>query len=228
MLEELKEQVWHANINLVNQGAVVLTWGNVSGLDRNKGLFAIKPSGVPYDQLKPEHMVIVDLDGKAVEGEFKPSSDTPSHVVLYREFNEIAGVTHTHSPFATAFAQANKPIPCLGTTHADHFHGEVPVTRFLTEEEVTDAYEKNTGKVIAERFADLDCRAFPGTLVPGHGPFTWGKDAQDAVKNSVALEAIAKIALATYQIAPDTNPLPQYILDKHYFRKHGPNAYYGQ
>ena len=228
MLEALKQEVWQANLELERAGLVVLTWGNVSGIDRGSGLVAIKPSGVPYRDLKPEHMVVVDLDGRKVEGALNPSSDTPSHLVLYRAFPRIGGITHAHSVCATAFAQASRPIPCLGTTHADQFCGEVPLTRFLTKQEVESEYEKNTGLVIAGRFASLDPMAVPGVLVAGHGPFTWGKSAADSVANSVALEKIAEMALATVRIRPDTPSLPQYVLDKHYSRKHGAGAYYGQ
>jgi len=228
MLEDLKQEVWKANLDVNKHGLVVLTWGNVSGIDRDKGLFVMKPSGVPYDELMPEHLVVLDLDGKVVEGDMNPSCDTPSHLVLYRGFADIGGITHTHSIHATAFAQACRPIPCLGTTHADHFYGEIPATRFLTEEEVREAYVENTGKVIVEHFTGLDPTAVPGVLVAGHGPFTWGKNATDAVKNSVALEAVAKMAIGSFQLKPDIEAIPQYILDKHHFRKHGPTATYGQ
>lgn len=228
MLEELKEQVWQANLDLERYKLTVLTWGNVSGIDRGKGLIVIKPSGITYSELKPEDLVVLDIDGNIVEGTQNPSVDTPTHLVLYRDFPNIGGVTHAHSTNATAFAQACMPLPCFGTTHADHFYGEVPLTRLLTKDEVENAYVDNTGKVIVERFSSLDPMAVPGVLVAGHGPFTWGKDAGDSVKNSVALEEVAGTALHTLQLRPDTAPLPQYILDKHYFRKHGPNAYYGQ
>jgi len=228
MLKELKEQVWQANMELHRRGLITLTWGNASGLDRKKGLFAIKPSGVSYSDLKPADMVILDLDGKKVEGALKPSSDTPSHLVIYRGFAEIGGITHTHSTYATAFAQACRPIPCLGTTHADVFHGEVPLTRCLSKTEVKTAYENNTGKVIVERFKSFDPAAVPGVLVACHGPFAWGKDAADAVANGIALEEIARIALGTLQLNPAAKAIPAYILEKHYTRKHGPGAYYGQ
>ena len=228
MLEKLRQQVCAANCELNRLGLVKLTWGNVSGIDRAKGLVVIKPSGVPYRRLSPSNMVVVKLDGKVVSGGYKPSSDTPTHLELYRAFAWIGGVTHVHSTYATAFAQACRPIPCLGTTHADQFHGDVPLTRMLTRAEVKAAYEVNTGKVIVERFAGVDHVAFPGVLVAGHGPFTWGHDAQDSIDNCLALEQIAAMALATMQINPRIKPLAQYILDKHYLRKHGPSAYYGQ
>jgi len=229
MLEELKEAVWRANLDLAKQGLVILTWGNVSGIERRRDLVVIKPSGVGYDAMRPADMVVVALDGGAVvEGKLRPSSDTPSHLALYRAWPAIGGVTHSHSAHATMFAQACKPIPCLGTTHADQFYGEVPVARPLTREEVEEDYEGNTGRVIVERFADLDPKVIPGALVANHGPFTWGRDAADAVANAVALEAIAKMALGTLLIAPLTPPLAEHILDKHHLRKHGPAAYYGQ
>ena len=228
MLEELKKQVWQANIELYRHGLIILTWGNVSGIDRDKGMFVIKPSGIPYLELKPEDMVAVDLDGKVVDAKFNPSSDTPTHLVLYRTFKQIGGIAHAHSTYATGFAQASMPIPCLGTTHADQFHGEVPVTRLLTKKEVETLYEENTGKVIVERFWSLDPVAVPGVLVASHGPFTWGKDAADALTNCVTLEAIAEMALATMLLRPDVAALPRPILEKHFTRKHGPSAYYGQ
>jgi len=228
VLKELKEQVWQANLDLVKYELTVLTWGNVSGIDRDRELVVIKPSGVTYSDFKPKDLVVIDMDGKIVEGTRKPSVDAPTHLVLYRGFSDIGGITHTHSTTATAFAQACMPIPCFGTTHADHFYGEVPLTRFLTKEEVEGAYVENTGKVIVERFSSLDPTAVPGVLVAGHGPFTWGKNAGDSVINSVVLEEVAMIALHTLQLRPDAGPLPQYILNKHYFRKHGPDAYYGQ
>jgi L-ribulose-5-phosphate 4-epimerase len=226
MLEALKREVCQANLDLVAHGLVTLTWGNVSGISGQR--VVIKPSGVPYDQMRPEHMVVVDLEGNVVEGDLRPSSDTPTHVQLYRHFQSIGGITHTHSRFATMFAQARAEIPCLGTTHADHFFGPVPVTPPLVQAEVEEAYEANTGRVIIERFADLDPAAMPAVLVAGHGPFTWGKNAADAVKNAVALEAVAEMAIGTRQICPDGPLLESYVLDKHYQRKHGPNAYYGQ
>lgn len=228
MLEELKKQVWEANVELERSGLVTLTWGNVSGIDRQRGLVVIKPSGVSYSDLKPDKFVVLDLDGKIVDGALNPSSDTATHLALYRSFSEIGGVTHTHSVYASMFAQAGRALPCFGTTHADHFHGTVPVTRMLTEREVVDDYVGNTGKVIVERFAGMKPMAMPGVLAMGHGPFTWGKDAMDSVKNSIALETVAKMAYGTLLISPTVTAIPQYLLDKHYMRKHGPNAYYGQ
>jgi len=228
LLETLRECVCAANLELVRQGLVTLTWGNVSGIDRERGLMVIKPSGVAYDRLTPEAMVVTDLAGRVVEGDFAPSSDTPTHVRLYQAFAAIGGVVHTHSTYATAFAQACREIPCLGTTHADHFHGPVPVARFPTEEEVRSGYEHHIGGLIVERFRDLDPEAVPGVLAAGHGPFAWGPNPNKAVENAVALEAVAAMASATFALRPDCAPLPTYILDKHYGRKHGPNAYYGQ
>ena len=228
MLESLKEDVCQANLDLVAHGLVTLTWGNVSGISDDRQLVVIKPSGVPYDQMRPEHMVVVDLDGKVVQGDLRPSSDTPTHLLLYRQFDAIGGITHTHSRFGTMFAQARVEIPCLGTTHADHFYGPVPVTRALTAAEVDQAYEANTGHVIIERFAELDPAATPAVLVAGHAPFAWGTNAAESVKNAVALEAVAEMALGTWQLRPEGPPLEAYVLDKHYRRKHGPNAYYGQ
>ena len=229
MLEALKKEVCAANLRLVAEGLVVQTWGNVSGIDRKRGLVVIKPSGVAYDGMKPEHMVVVSLEsGEVVEGNLKPSSDTPTHLVLYRAFPTIGGVVHTHSLHATAWAQAKRGIPAFGTTHADYYHGEVPCTRPLTAKEIKGEYEVNTGLVIAERFAKLDPLAFPGVLVASHGPFTWGKDAGKAVENAAVLEFLGRLASETLQLAPALKPVPQALLDKHYFRKHGPGAYYGQ
>jgi L-ribulose-5-phosphate 4-epimerase len=228
MLEALKEAVCRANLELVEHGLVTLTWGNVSGISSDRRHVVIKPSGVPYDVMAPEHMVVVDLDGKVVEGDLRPSSDTPTHVLLYREFGAIGGITHTHSTHATIFAQARREIPCLGTTHADHFFGPVPVTRPLTEAELDAGYEVNTGTVIVERFKDLDPVAMPAVLVAGHAPFAWGKDVAESVKNAVALEAVAEMALGTFALVQKPVTLEPYVLDKHYQRKHGPNAYYGQ
>ena len=228
MLAELKEQVCQANLDLVAQGLVTLTWGNVSGICPDRQRVVIKPSGVSYDQLKPNQMVVVDLDGQVLEGDLRPSSDTPTHALLYRHFQGIGGITHTHSRQATMFAQARREIPCLGTTHADHFHGTVPVTRPLAEDEVQADYEGNTGRVIVERFADLDPVAMPAALVAGHAPFTWGSSAADSVKNAIALEAVAEMALGTWTLNDQARPLEDYVLDKHYRRKHGPDAYYGQ
>lgn len=228
MLEKLKEQVLEANLELVRRGLVIYTWGNVSGIDREQGLIVIKPSGVAYEELRVESMVVLTLEGEIVEGRLKPSSDTPTHLSLYHNFPEIGGVVHTHSPNATAWAQANRDIPCLGTTHADYFYGTIPCTRPLNENEIGHDYEKNTAQVIIERFQNLDYRSLPGVLAAGHGPFTWGKNALGAVHNSVVLEEIAKMALASVQLNPKAGPLSQYLLDKHFLRKHGPNAYYGQ
>jgi L-ribulose-5-phosphate 4-epimerase len=228
MLDDLKYEVLKANQDLVKYGLVTLTWGNVSGIDREKNLIVIKPSGIDYDQLKVEDMVVVDLSGKIIESNRKPSSDTPTHIELYKTFDKIGGITHTHSKYATMFAQACKEIPCLGTTHADHFYGTIPVTRFLTEQEVETAYEKNTGIVIAERFKNINPVSLPGILVAGHAPFTWGKNSAESVRNGLILERVAEMALGTMQLNTNINELPQYIKDKHYNRKHGPNAYYGQ
>ena len=228
MLEELRKQVFEANLELNRKGLVVYTWGNVSGIDRGRGLVVIKPSGVDYETMTADQMVVVTLDGETVEGSLRPSSDLPTHLELYRRFPNIGGVAHTHSPFATAWAQAGMEIPCLGTTHADHFYGPVPCARALTQDEVEHEYEHNTGKVIVEAFAGLDPDAVPAVLVSQHGPFTWGKDPMDAVKNSVVLEEVAKMASVALGINQYAKPVPQYLLDKHYFRKHGKNAYYGQ
>ncbi len=228
MLEKLKEQVLKANLELDRRNLVIYTWGNVSGIDRKQGLIVIKPSGMAYAELGIDSMVVLTLDGEIVEGDLKPSSDTPTHLGLYRSFPKIGGVVHTHSPYATGWAQANREIPCLGTTHADYFYGAIPCARPLTKEEVAEEYEKNTAKVIIEGFQNLNYQHLPGVLVAGHGPFTWGKDALEAVHNSVVLEEIAKMALASIQLNPGVEPLPQYMLDKHFLRKHGPKAYYGQ
>lgn len=228
MLEELKKEVWAANLDLPKYGLVTFTWGNVSGIDREKGLFVIKPSGVEYDKLKPEDMVVMDLDGNKVEGDLNPSSDTPTHLELYKAFPECGGIVHTHSEWATSFAQAGKPIPAFGTTHADYFYGEIPVTRLMTKEEIEGEYEKNTGTVIIETFKNLDPVAVPGVLVNNHGPFAWGTDAHNAVHNAVVMDEVAKMALRSMQLTPGLPQISQYILDKHYLRKHGANAYYGQ
>ena len=227
MLEELRAEVCEANLELDRQGLVTLTWGNASGIDRGEGLVVIKPSGMPYSELTPEAMVVVDLDGGVVERSYKPSSDAPTHVRLFKAFPDIGGIAHTHSKHAVMFCQAGQELPCLGTTHADHFYGPVPVARLLTEEEVAADYEGNTGEVIIERFAGLDPNAMPAVLLAGHAPFTWGHDVVDAVRNSIALEAVAEMALGTFRIN-DAPPLADHILDKHYRRKHGPDAYYGQ
>ena len=228
MLEALKEAVWAANLELDSRGLVTYTWGNVSGIDRNAGLFAIKPSGVDYADLRPGDMVLVDLEGNVVEGKWRPSSDTPTHLELYRAFPACGGVAHTHSREATAWAQAGRSVPCYGTTHADYFHGPVPCARSLTEAEVREAYEKNTGLVIVETFRDLDPVAVPGVLCRNHGPFTWGKDAAQAVYHAVVLEEVARMARLTESLAPGAPEAPEYVIEKHYLRKHGPGAYYGQ
>lgn len=228
MLEQLKQQVCQANLDLVRHGLVTLTWGNVSGISADRQHLVIKPSGVSYDNMQPEQMVVVDLEGEIVEGDLRPSSDTLTHVLLYRQFDKIGGITHTHSTYATIFAQARREIPCLGTTHADHFYGPVPLTRPLESHEVAEAYEANTGKVIVERFEQLDPEAMPAVLVAGHAPFAWGPTAAKSVDNAVALEAVAEMALGVAQLVEDVPPLESYVLEKHYQRKHGPNAYYGQ
>lgn len=228
MLDKLKRDVWKANLDLVRHGLVVLTFGNASGIDRKRGLMVIKPSGVGYEDMKPEDMVLVDLDGRVVGGRLRPSSDTPTHLALYRAFPAIGGIVHAHSPSATAFAQARKPIPCLGTTHADHFAGPVPVTRMLRRAEVEADYEAATGAVIVESFARLDPTALPAVLVAGHGPFAWGRTPGEAVHNAVSLELVAAMALVTRRLDPRVPALPAYILRKHHERKHGPKAYYGQ
>ena len=230
MLEQLKQEVYEANMLLPKYHLVTFTWGNVSGIDREKGLFVIKPSGVDYDKLTPDSMVVVNLEGEVVEGDYRPSSDTPTHVVLYNRFQEIGGVVHTHSPWATSWAQAGIGIPCYGTTHADYLYGQVPCVRTLTKEEIETAYEKNTGVLIADEFERLavDYIATPAVLCKNHGPFTWGKDAKEAVHNAVVLEEVAKMAARCEQIDPKVNPAPQELQDKHYYRKHGKNAYYGQ
>jgi L-ribulose-5-phosphate 4-epimerase len=228
MLQPLKDEVCQANLSLVAHGLVTLTWGNVSAISDDRRHVVIKPSGVAYDAMQPDDMVVVDLEGKVVEGKLRPSSDTPTHVLLYRSFEAIGGIAHTHSRMATMFAQARVEIPCLGTTHADHFAGSVPVTRPLTEDEVEEDYETHTGRVIVERFAALDPVAMPAVLVAGHAPFAWGHNAADAVVNAVALEAVAEMAAGTLRLRPDASPLESYVLEKHFRRKHGPDAYYGQ
>jgi len=228
MLDELKQRVCEANLELHRAGLVTLTWGNVSGRDPERHRVVIKPSGLSYADLRPHHMVVLDPEGATVEGDLRPSSDTPTHLALYRAFEGIGGITHTHSVYATMFAQACREIPCLGTTHADLFPGPVPLTRAVTQAEVEAGYEINTGRVIVERFHGLDPVERPGVLVAHHGPFTWGSDAMASVRNAVALEALAKIAFGTLALNPDIHPLPAHILNKHYTRKHGPGAYYGQ
>lgn len=227
MLEELKEKVCEANLELVKHRLVIFTWGNVSAIDRETGLVVIKPSGVSYDHMKPSDMVVVDLEGKVVEGLLRPSSDTPTHVVLYRAFPGIGGVVHTHSTYATAWAQAGLDIPNIGTTHADYFHHDIPCTADMTEDEVKGNYEWETGNVIVKRFEGISPDDTPGVLVKNHGPFTWGKDAAEAVHNAVVLEQVAKMAFIAKTVNPNLtmNPL---LIEKHYSRKHGPNAYYGQ
>ncbi|MCW8849551.1 MAG: L-ribulose-5-phosphate 4-epimerase [Melioribacteraceae bacterium] len=227
-MHKLKQDVLEANLKLVEHNLVTLTWGNVSAIDRTEGLVVIKPSGVEYDKMKSDDMVVVDLEGNLIEGIWRPSSDTPTHLELYKAFPQIGGITHTHSKYATIFAQAEIEIPCFGTTHADYFYGNIPLTRVLTKAEVEEAYEKNTGTVIIERFSNLDPLSVPGVLVASHAPFAWGKTASESVKHSLVLERVAEMAMSTLKLKPDCEPIEQYVLDKHYFRKHGPNAYYGQ
>ena len=239
MLEALKEKVWKANLDLVKHGLVIFTWGNVSAIDRKSGLVVIKPSGVDYDTMKPSDMVVVDLDGKVVEGELNPSSDTPTHLVLYRAFPNIGGVVHTHSTYATAWAQAGVDIPNIGTTHADYFHDDIPCTRNMKKSEVFGEYEKETGNVIVERFKGMNPDDTPAVLVRNHGPFAWGTDADNAVHNAVVLEQVAKMASISVGLSTSEKLKTTYIpgfgpkmnkllIEKHYSRKHGPNAYYGQ
>jgi len=227
MLEELKQKVFEANLNLVKHGLVIFTWGNVSAIDRKSGLVAIKPSGIAYDVMKPSDMVVLDLKGEVVGGNLKPSSDAATHLILYRQFENIGGVVHTHSEWATSWAQAGRDIPALGTTHADYFYGDIPCTRSLTDEEINRDYETETGNVIIERFNELNPDKIPGVIVKNHGPFSWGKNAEDAVHNAVVLEEVAKMAFRTLILNPDSS-MSKTILDKHYLRKHGKNAYYGQ
>lgn len=230
MLEELKKKVYEANMLLPAYKLITFTWGNVSGIDREKGLFVIKPSGVEYDELKPEDMVVLDLDGNVVEGDYRPSSDTATHLEIYKAFKEVGGVVHTHSSYATSWAQAGRSIPCYGTTHADYFYGEIPCLRCLNADEIADAYEENTGHLIVNEFErmDKDPMAVPAVLCKNHGVFTWGKDAIDAVHSAVVTEEVAKMAFRTELINSEVKPAPQELQDKHYFRKHGANAYYGQ
>ena len=235
MLEELKKKVCKANLDLVKHGLVIFTWGNVSAIDRETGLVVIKPSGVSYDDMKPEDMVVVDLDGKVVEGSLRPSSDTPTHVELYKAFPNIGGVVHTHSTYATAWAQAGLDIPSIGTTHADYFHDDIPCTRDMTKAEVFGQYEKETGTVIVETFRGLNPDDTPAVLVKNHGPFAWGTDADNAVHNAVVLEQVAKMAfisttihLSTLDLVNHKPSMNKHLIEKHYSRKHGPNAYYGQ
>lgn len=230
MLESLKKEVCEANLSLVKHGLVVLTWGNVSAISEDRKYVVIKPSGVDYGIMKPEHMVVVDLEGNKVEGELRPSSDLATHLEIYRKFDGVGAVVHTHSRHATAMAQTERDIPCYGTTHADHFYGSVPCSRHLTAEEIEEAYELNTGKVIVETFAEraIDPLAVPAVLVRKHGPFAWGKSCSKAVENAVALEEVAHMAMMAELLNPKVEPAPSYLMDKHYFRKHGANAYYGQ
>jgi L-ribulose-5-phosphate 4-epimerase len=228
MHEQLKERVCKANLELVEHKLIVFTWGNVSEIDRQAGVMAIKPSGVDYDELTADKIVVLNMDGNIIDGNFRPSSDTPTHLELYRNFEGIGGICHNHSCYTTMWAQACKEIPCLGTTHADHFNGPVPVTQIMKPQEIKNDYELNTGRVIVRRFEDIDPMQIPAVLVANHGPFTWGSDGHDAVKNAVVLEHVAQMALGTLQINPQQDEIPQPLLDKHYLRKHGENAYYGQ
>jgi len=228
---ELKERVWRANLDVVEAGLVELTWGNASGVDRQAGVMAIKPSGVPYDALQPEDIVLLSLDdGRTIDSRLRPSSDTPTHLHLYREFESIGGVVHTHSTHAVSWAQAEREVPCFGTTHADHFYGAVPVTRRMTADEIRSEYEHNTGVVIVERFRDgrLDPLEIPGVLVACHGPFAWGATVESAVENAIVLESVSRMALNTLHVNPSATAIDQALLDKHFLRKHGPGAYYGQ
>jgi len=228
MLEQLKEQVCKANLLLPKYGLVTFTWGNVSAIDREKELFVIKPSGVSYEDMQPEDMVVVDLEGRVVEGRYRPSSDTPTHLALYRAFQGIGGIVHTHSRWATTFAQAGRAIPAMGTTQGDYFYGDIPCTRLMTPAEIAGEYEKETGTVIIEAFSGLDPVAIPGVLVHSHGPFAWGKDAFDAVHNAVVMEEVAFMDWHALMLEPGAGRMQQELLDKHYLRKHGRNAYYGQ
>jgi L-ribulose-5-phosphate 4-epimerase len=228
VLDDLKQAVLEANLELPQRGLVTYTWGNVSGICRERGLVVIKPSGVAYDEMTAEDMVVLDLEGKIVDGSLRPSSDTPTHLALYRAWSNIGGIVHTHSTYTTMWAQARCGIPCFGTTHADYFYGEIPCTRLLTETEITGEYEEETGNVIIEAFAGRDPLSMPGVLVAGHGPFTWGKDPAEAVHNSVVLEQVALMAMGTVSLVPGAKEIPQVLLDKHFLRKHGTNAYYGQ
>ena len=228
MLEKLKEEVLRSNLDLVKYGVVIFTWGNVSAIDRETGLVVIKPSGVDYSVMKAEDMVVVDINGNVVEGRYRPSTDLPTHLEIYKAYPDVGGVVHTHSSHATAWAQAGRGIPFYGTTHADYFYGEIPCTRELTKEEVETDYEKNTGLVIVETMGGRDALSVPGVLVKSHGVFSWGSDAANAVHNAVVMEYVAKMATETESISPDIKPAPQYLLNKHYYRKHGKNAYYGQ
>jgi L-ribulose-5-phosphate 4-epimerase len=225
-LNGLKQKAWKANIDLVKHGLVIFTWGNVSAIDRENSLVAIKPSGIDYSKLTPRDMVVLNLKGELIEGDYRPSSDTPTHIALYKAFPEIGGIVHTHSTYATAWAQAGKPIPAYGTTHADYFYGEIPCTRTLSKEEIEADYELNTGLVIIEKFAEINPVSTPGVIVHGHAPFAWGKNADIAVHNAVVLEQVAQMALITESLG-GKEPIPQFLLDKHFNRKHGKNSYYG-
>jgi L-ribulose-5-phosphate 4-epimerase len=228
-MSDFRERVLQANLELVRAGLVLLTFGNASAADRDAGVLAIKPSGVPYDELTPASMVLVDLEtGDVVEGDHRPSSDTPTHLVLYRQLDGVGGIVHTHSTYATAWAQAGRPIPCLGTTHADHFHGDVPITRGLAGDELGDSYEAATGDVIVEALRGVDPLAVPAALVASHGPFAWGADVERAVENAIALEAVAETAYRTVALEPAIERIGSGLLDRHFLRKHGPAAYYGQ
>lgn len=227
MLEKLKEEVYQANMLLPKHGLVTFTWGNVSAIERESGIFVIKPSGVDYDYLTPDDMVVVDLTGKRVEGKYQPSSDTATHIELYKAFPQVGGIVHTHSPWATSWAQAGRGIPCYGTTHADYMYGEIPCVRNLTKEEIEENYEKNTGILIADFFERKNYIAMPAVLCKNHGPFTWGKNAKEAVHNAVVLEEVAKMAARCEMLNPSNQPAPQELQDKHYYRKHGEHAYYG-
>jgi L-ribulose-5-phosphate 4-epimerase len=228
MYEELRQKVCQANLDLERHGLVVFTWGNVSGIDRSTGVVAIKPSGVAYSELTPDNMVLLDLDGNVLEGSLHPSSDTPTHLELYRGFEQIGGICHTHSLYATMWAQAERELPCLGTTHADHFYGPVPITDVMTADEIEQDYERNTGKVIIRRFERLDPLQMPAVLVANHGPFTWGKTPAESVENAVVLERVAQMAFGTFLLNARQGAISQALLNKHYLRKHGEDAYYGQ
>lgn len=227
-LNELKAAVYKANLDLVRNGLVLYTWGNVSGIDREKGVIVIKPSGVDYDRMTADDMVVVDMEGKTIDSKYRPSSDTPTHLELYRRFPEIAGVAHTHSTFATAWAQSGRDVPFYGTTHADYFYGDVPCTRALTKEEIDGEYELNTGKVIVERMRGIEPLAVPAAIVASHGPFSWGSSPDNAVYNATVLEQVAKLAYLTESLKPDAERADRNMMEKHYLRKHGKNAYYGQ
>jgi L-ribulose-5-phosphate 4-epimerase len=228
LLPRLREQVLEANLELVRRGLVLYTFGNASGISRQDGLVVIKPSGVPYEEMKPQHLVVTDLNGKIVQGELRPSSDLPTHLVLYQAFPDLGGVAHTHSEYATAWAQARRAIPCFGTTHADYFHGAVPVTAVMSDDEVEGEYEKNTGQAIVKALSGMEAGAVPGILVANHGPFAWGPDALAAAHNAAILEAIARTAYFTVALSPAAKPIGSVLHDKHYLRKHGAKAYYGQ